>query len=260
LKVYISFLIAAAGLVGCQQGADQPLTLQRQEFTFNGVGRCDTVTNRGVSIRASYFTLPGNDPASRAITDSLQMLIVGNVTGWLDSATVAAHPAARRSLPDAARLFADDYQALMADNKFMTGCWELETKCDTVFSSRKVLTAQVSTYAYTGGAHPNAYTGYFSFDRKTGHKLRLTEMVSDTTALLRLVEGAFRKQKGLMAGQDLEAEGYFLRDGRFFLPDNVALGRAGLICHYNPYEIASYANGPIEVVIPYGQLRVKGEE
>ncbi len=260
MKAYIPFFAAAVGLAGCHFGAQSLPALQRQQFAYTGPGRCDTTINRGVTIQASWFTLTGTDPASQAINDSLQSLIVGNVSGWLDNATVAAHPAVRHNLSEAARLFANDYQTMLADNRFMHSCWELETQCDTVFASPEVLTARLSTNAYTGGAHPNAYTGYISFDRKTGHALRLTEMVSDTAALLQQVEQAFRQKQGLGPQQDLEAEGYFLRDGRFFLPDNIAFGRTGLICYYNPYEIAAYAEGPIEIVIPYSQLSINRDQ
>ncbi len=242
-------LTIAIGLMACQSGSPTSPALRRQQFAFADSGRCDTTTHRGVSVRASWFTLTGTDEASQAINDSLVHLVVGNVLGWLDSATVAAHPSARQHLAEAARLFADDYRTVAIDNQFMNGCWELQTECDTVFASPTVLTIRQQTYAFTGGAHPNTYTGYISFDRKTGHALRVTDMVSDTVAFLRQVEKAFRQKKGLTPHQNLEAEGYFLRDGRFFLPDNIAIGRTGLICYYNPYEIASYAEGPIEVIV-----------
>ena len=79
-------------------------------------------------------------------------------------------------------------------------------------------------------------------------------MVSDTTALLGVVEKVFRKQQGLLPQHNLEERGYFLRDGRFFLPANIGMSKKGLIFYYNPYEIAAYALGPIEVTVPYEQL------
>jgi hypothetical protein len=247
------------GLAGCGSGPQTPPDLRAQRFDYAGPDRCDSTAGRGVSIRANWFELSPADPASRAITDSLRALVVGNVSGWLDSATVAAHPGVGQNLPHAARLFAEDYRRVRADNRFVTGCWTLETQCDTVFVSANTFTARLQTYAYTGGAHPNAYVNYVGFDRRTGQALRLTDMVRDTVALLGEVERAFRKRQGLGSGQNLEAEGYFLRDGRFFLPDNVAPGRTGLICHYNPYDIAAYAEGPIELIIPYERVALKRE-
>lgn len=42
---------------------------------------------------------------------------------------------------------------------------------------------------------------------------------------------------------------------RFDLPDNIGYSTKGLILHYNPYEVASYAEGPVVVTIPYSKAK-----
>ena len=37
----------------------------------------------------------------------------------------------------------------------------------------------------------------------------------------------------------------------FYLPDNIGYTENGLILFYEPYEIASFADGPIILTIPY---------
>lgn len=228
--------------------------LIRQQFTLTGASRCDTLVNKGVDVSVGYFQLQDNSEGARKINDSLRMLAVGSITGWLDSATVAANPDARTDLNRAAALFAADYQAVTNDMGGLGGCWELKTDSDTTYASSTVITARMETYAYTGGAHPNSNLSFYMFDRQTGRTLSLNDVVSDTTALLNVVERAFRRQQELPPRANLEERGYFLRDGRFFLPDNIGMSRVGLVFYYNPYEIAAYALGPIEVTVPYTQL------
>ena len=238
----------------CRPASTGPPLLVRQHYTLTGINHCDTSTNKGVDVSVDYFLLKDDSDGARKINDGIQQLAVGSITNWLDSATVAAHPGARTDLAKAATLFAADYQTVTNDMGGLGGCWALETKADTVYANPKALTVRMETYANTGGAHPNSNLSFYIFDRETGRTLSLTDLVADTTALLDVVERAFRKQQALQAQADLEERGYFLRDGHFFLPANIGMNRTGLIFYYNPYEIAAYALGPIEVTVPYEQL------
>lgn len=248
------FLILAVLLAACSGLPQTPPALDRQHYVLNGPGRCDTTTNRGVDVVVSYFLLGDSTGAARSINDSLRHLAMGSIIGWLDSASVAQQPDARTDLDKAARLFAASYDSVAGGMGNFNACWQLETKADTVFASPKVLSVRFETYAYTGGAHPNTNTAFYTFDRQTGHGLTLRDVVADTTALKTVVERAFRHKQDVSARVSLEDHGYFLRDGQFFLPANWALGRNGMLFYYNPYEIAAYVVGPIEVIIPYAQL------
>lgn len=238
----------------CRQTPSGPPVLERQEYTLTGENRCDTTANKGVDVSVSYVLLKDDTDGAHRINDTLQELAVGSITGWLDSTTVAAHPEARTDLARAASLFAIDYQTMTQDMGGLGGCWELKTQADTLYASDDALTVRMETYAYTGGAHPNTNLAFYTFDRESGRALSLKDLVTDTTALLNVVEQSFRRQQGLMPQANLEERGYFLRDGRFFLPANVGMSREGLVFYYNPYEIAAYALGPIEVTVPYNQL------
>jgi hypothetical protein len=238
----------------CHHALPDPPVLIRQHYVLTGLNHCDTMTNKGVDVTVNYFLLKENSQGARTINDSLRQLAVGSITGWLDSTTVASHPDAHRNLATAATLFAADYETMIGDMGGLGGCWELKTQADTMYTSAKALTVRMETYAYTGGAHPNSNLALYMFDRETGHTLSMSDLVSDTTALLDVVEQAFRRQQELMPQTNLEEHGYFLRDGRFFLPANIGMSRTGMVFCYNPYEIAAYAVGPIEVTVPYAQL------
>ncbi|WP_460981278.1 DUF3298 and DUF4163 domain-containing protein [Spirosoma fluminis] len=244
------FLIVFA----CQSRPSGPPVLEREQYAFAGASRCDTATNTGVDVTVSYVLLKDESAIALKINDSLRALAVGSVVSWLDSATVAQNPSAKTSLAEATSLFAADYEAMLKEMGGLGGCWELKTTADTVYAGSKALTVKYETYAYTGGAHPNSNLSFYTFDRETGRSLALNDIVADTTALLGVVEKAFRKQQELLPQYNLEERGYFLRDGRFFLPANVGLAAKGMVFYYNPYEIAAYAVGPIEVTVPYEQL------
>ncbi|GAB3996173.1 hypothetical protein GCM10028807_38250 [Spirosoma daeguense] len=238
----------------CQSTRSGPPAFDRQQFTFAGATRCDTTSNTGISVSVSYVLLKEDSEGARKINDSLHLLAVGSIVNWLDSTTVAQTPDARTNLDKAAALFATDYEEVRKDMGALNGCWELETTADTLHVSPKTLTVKFETYAYTGGAHPNSNLTYYTFDRETGRRLTLTDIVSDTTALLGVVEKAFRKQQSIQPKDNLEEQGYFLHEGRFFLPENIGLNQNGMVFYYNPYEIAAYSVGAIQITVPYEQL------
>ncbi len=248
------FLALISFLSACRETPSGPPILDRQQYALADSNRCDTTTNHGVDVAVSYFLLRDDSRGTRLINDSLRQLVVSSIVGWLDSAVVASQPNARADLAQAAGLFADSYRSMARELGGLEGCWELKTTVDTAYAGKRVLTAKFETYAYTGGAHPNSNLSFYTFDRETGQMLGLTDMVSDTTALLDVVEQVFRKQQQVPSPINLEERGYFLRDGKFFLPANVGLSRQGMVFYYNPYEIAAYAVGPIELTVPYEQL------
>lgn len=241
--------------VSCQSNRSGPPALTHQQYTYTGATHCDTARNDGVDVSVSYILLADSSAEARRINDTLRALTAGSIANWLDSAVVASHPAARTSVDSAASVFAASYKAMRKDMNNLGGCWELKTTTDTLHASSKTLTVRVDNFAYTGGAHPNHNLSFYNFDRHTGRLLALTDIVGDTTALLGMVEKAFRRQQKLLPAAKLDEEGYFLQDGHFFLPANVGIAQEGLLFYYNPYEIAAYAVGPIQIMVPYTQLR-----
>ena len=238
----------------CHSVSRKPPGLERQQYIFAGATRCDTTSNTGIDLSVSYIQLKEDSEGARKINDSLRLLAINSVTDWLDGATIASHPDARENLAKAASLFAQDYEEVRKDMGSLGGCWELETTADTLHTGPKALTVKLETHAYMGGAHPNSSLTLYTFDRETGRLLTLADMISDITALLGVLEKEFRQHQNMSPSTNLEEQGYFLRDGHFFLPANVGVGREGLVFYYNPYEIAAYAVGPIQVTVPYEKL------
>jgi hypothetical protein len=59
----------------------------------------------------------------------------------------------------------------------------------------------------------------------------------------------------IKAGQSYEDAGYMFENEKFRLNGNYYFSVSGINFVYNPYEIASYAQGQIEFYIPYKALK-----
>ena len=119
----------------------------------------------------------------------------------------------------------------------------------------------VNHYIYLGGAHGDYKTEGICFDAKTGERLHLEDLSSDGAAfrtrvleeMLRLVDedadGYYSERLMLPEGESREdAFGALLRDGAWYPAED------GLLLFSDTYELASYAAGIVEFLIPYERL------
>ncbi len=105
--------------------------------------------------------------------------------------------------------------------------------------------------SYTGGAHGNYGSSFANIDLAQKRIWKLTDIVADTAALRPLLNDAAIAYFELKPGEGMEER--MLVDE---VPptENVCVGAKGLSFIYNPYEIASYADGQITLYIPYKKL------
>jgi hypothetical protein len=117
---------------------------------------------------------------------------------------------------------------------------------DIVTLQADVLVVSHLIFLNEGGAHPIGGAGYLNFDLETGKVIALKDLLKPHfEARLNLIAGA------IYHGVDEEIEAI---DSKFELNDNVAVTKTGLRFKFAPYEIASYAEGMPEILIPYTQI------
>jgi hypothetical protein len=108
---------------------------------------------------------------------------------------------------------------------------------------------------YTGGAHGMNTCRWYVIDRVRTERLRLDSLfkAESRMGLERALAAALRVKAGIGTEEKLTGAGYF--EDSPGIPDNFFLSPQGVGFHWDPYEIAPYSFGPIEVVLPYGEIR-----
>lgn len=107
---------------------------------------------------------------------------------------------------------------------------------------------------YTGGAHPNSITEFHVFNTKTGKELPLEQLFKADflPTLAKIATERLRKQEQPDVkddtGPSIESLTDEDEDHAWFLTP------AGLVVHFNPYAIASYARGNVQVTVPWSDL------
>ncbi|MDR0688840.1 MAG: RsiV family protein [Spirochaetaceae bacterium] len=107
---------------------------------------------------------------------------------------------------------------------------------------------------YTGGAHGMREKAYFVIDLAEKKQIRLKDLfLKDAEGALKTrIEDALRIYSGLEAGVPLSTGDYFEDSVKSL--ENFYLTAQGIGFHWDPYEIAPYSVGPIEILIPYEEV------
>ena len=161
------------------------------------------------------------------------------------------------SAEDLARGFLDDYREIREDMPDYSTGWFFERTITVMHNTPHILSLDMTEAGYTGGAHPNSTTDYVSLVVSTGMMLTLSDILMDdhVKTLNEIAEREFRVLKQIPADEGLDEAGFWFEDGKFRVNDNFAVTDEGLAFYFNSYEIASYADGPTRLVIPYEDLR-----
>lgn len=118
-----------------------------------------------------------------------------------------------------------------------------------------MLSFAIVNYVYNGGAHGMYWITGINFDRMTGEKLALTDLSDDPAAfrdvcideILRQCEGNPEIWPESQVPLRQAVEQIVDRDSWYLTAD-------GVIFRSDPYELAAYANGALEFIIPYDIL------
>ncbi len=107
------------------------------------------------------------------------------------------------------------------------------------------------TSDYTGGAHGNYGSAFANIDLDRQRIWNIKDVVADTTALRPFLAQAAIAYFRLRPGDRMDDR--LLVDA---IPptDNFFLSATGLTMVYNPYEVASYADGQVKLFLPYSRI------
>lgn len=152
------------------------------------------------------------------------------------------------TIDEAVTAFNTAYNTFIKDFPDSAQKWEALIDGEVTYRSPEVISIALSTYLDTGGAHGNTNVQFFNFNPQTGEALKMKDLVSDLEGLSEIIQEQLKSE--IEANTDEPIENVFL-DSDFKLPESLGYSDEGLVILYNPYEIASYAQGIIEFSVPF---------
>ena len=131
----------------------------------------------------------------------------------------------------------------------MVAPYVAEVSVKELYRSDDHISLELSQYLFTGGAHGYGSTSFLNVDPETGEELGFNELFIDHKAFLAFAEGKFREQQKISPQQSINDHGFWFENDIFYLPNSFGFTADSIIFIYNQYDIASYADGPIELKI-----------
>ena len=150
--------------------------------------------------------------------------------------------------------FVTRYDKILAENPGEPFGWTTEIKGKIKHQSEKLINFEIAFYSFTGGAH--GYGGLQSIfvDAVTGKKIENKNLFKDETTFKTFAEKIFRIKYKIPEGKSLNDNMFMFKDDKFQLPENYFFTDGGLLLYYNQYEIASYAQGPQQLLLTYKEV------
>lgn len=213
------------------------------------VGDCDSPLPdcAAVVIRYPVSTATPPEPLDEAVSWFAEEQLLAPVVTEVRAADLEA----------LAAQFVYEYEQVKRELTEYRSRWFLKREVSVVYASRRVASLCFSEIIYTGGAHPNSRKRYQSFDASTGRPITMDELLAPGARRRfdAVAERMFRQTHGILPDVSLSGAGFWFENGRFALNDNFAVIAEGVLFYFNPYEIASYAAGPTELLIPFSELK-----
>ncbi len=210
----------------------------------------DDDTSRCIHIDLSYPVVANGSAAFKSyynrVIDSLLANTVHNFN--IESDTVASSSITLEA--EINQLFANFETVAQESGNEGPNRWEVSCEVTIQMDNSQLLCLNITTYSYTGGAHPNEYTQLITIDKNARQIIPAEQFFANKEGTTKWLEAEFKRFKNLETSTDLEQKGYFLKDGKFFLPDNIGFCKDSIQFYFNDYEIASHAEGPSDLRFP----------
>jgi hypothetical protein len=212
-----------------------------------------------ISVQA-LVPLGGEEKLLTNLEASMLRDLRGDTLDGLPATTLAAlYKQQRKQFFQDYRQDATDSRPALADTAgiglYGTGMnYEDQTATYVLYQQGNLLSLGFFRYNFSGGAHGNYGLTPASYDLRTGRRLRYDDIFRPAAAqqLPALLGQAVRPQLNLKPGESLDKE---LFVSKMPITHNMYLTASGAVFVYQPYEIASYAQGEIVVFVPLASLR-----
>ncbi|MEK6153064.1 DUF3298 domain-containing protein [Flavobacteriaceae bacterium 3-367] len=238
MKTPVTYLLLAVMLISCTDNGK--LTFEAANFN---AGTCTDCPQVSVSIPMAL----AEDRIATTINTTLKEEVISLLTFDDDVKAV--------DIEGAIGSFKNGFLELKKKYPTETIGWEANIEGSIAYENVRILTVELGSYIFTGGAHGYSATRFLNFDKKKGVELEDWELFRNQKDFKRFAETKFRIQEDIPQDAPINSTGFMFERNEFYLPENIGFTQEGLQLLYNQYEVASYADGPIVLILPYAEVK-----
>lgn len=238
MKIEPMYFLLFIVCFGCKKEA-HTLTFEPFSIALESCVNCATLS---VSIPKAMDRTKLSKAINRALREEIITLL--NFDAQSDAQTVES----------AVDNFVKDYQDLKGRFPEEAMPWEAKINGVITFENKEIITIKLESYLFTGGAHGYSTIRFLNFDKVKGIELEHQALFKNIADFKTFAEAAFRGQESIPALAPINSTGYMFETENFYLPENIGYTDTGVLLFFEPYEIASYADGPITLTLPFSVI------
>jgi hypothetical protein len=224
-----------------------PISFETKTLRIESKGGCKSDTLQCAYFEVTYPEFTGLDTP-----------VVKTIRQKIDAAVSMGNPESQgHNMKDIGEIFIQDYDDFKSEIPDAFGGWHYTAKVVVEVLTDTLLSLSVNDEYYTGGAHGGSGVYFINLNPKTGAEFTLDNFfIADyQDALTQVGDKSFRQSRQLADTASLVDNYFEFPEDKFELNKNYGFKKEGIVFYYNNYEIAPYAAGPTEVLIPYEQLK-----
>jgi hypothetical protein len=243
-------ILSAIGFFSCETKTERketPISFQLKTFRAESTGGCKADTLPCAYYEVTYPEFSGLDSGTANI-----------IKREIDASVSMGNPEATgQTMEQIGKGFINDYEEFKTEIPEGVGGWHYTAKVEVEVQTDSLLSLSVNDEYYTGGAHGGSGVYFINVNPRTGKKFTLDNLLKPgyQEPLREAGNRIFRQVRTLADTASLIENAFEFPEDKFELNQNYGFKQEGIVFFYNSYEIAPYAAGPTEVLIPYEELK-----
>tara|TARA_B100000767_G_scaffold201155_1_gene188067 strand:+ start:92 stop:856 length:765 start_codon:yes stop_codon:yes gene_type:complete len=232
-------------LVGCKK--ESIMRFSSKNFTEETFTICKTLSCPSITV--NYIEALGEDSTSKKVNSEIVSFITNalltNKERILKDLTISE---AATEFLKVARLHSADFPDMSAE-------YFADINISALYFSPELVSIEMRQYLYTGGAHGNEKTVFMNIDPQSGEKIISEDLFKNSLYFTNFAEKRFREAHNILPSESINFTGFWFKNDIFYLPETIGFTKTNCILRYDQYEIANYAEGPIELKIPIEEAK-----
>ena len=159
------------------------------------------------------------------------------------------------TIQEAITSFSTGYSTLKNKYPEESTPWEAKIDATVSYEDNQIISIQLNSYIFTGGAHGYTVTRLLNFNKEKGLLLENWELFKHVEDFEDFTENNFRVKEKIPLNKPINSTGFMFEEDLFYLPENIGYTQKGLLLLYNQYEISSFAEGTITLILPYAEIK-----
>lgn len=231
-------------LIGCNKDAQE---LQFNDLSIEKVSEvnCNSEEENCTFVSLKTPMAEGDDKRSKLVNSKITQHII-QLVDYQDQEKL-------ESLDELAQQFINDYETTSTEFPEYNIPWEAYVESEITHDTEELISIEFDLSLFTGGAHGHTSVTFLNFDPETGKLLSSNDLFSDE--FKEFAEKRFRMKNEIPETESINSTGFYFENDSFHLPQNIGFKKNKVILRYNAYEIASYADGNIEMEFSMEEIK-----